>query len=164
MCTTIHGEWDAFSKHEVVALDQLENKMKQVDTLKKVTLYCSLHEGKELELYCEICEELICHNCTIKKHRDHQYDCVVNTFNAHKAEIIESVKPIKSQVSVVNKSLEEIDLRSTELNDHRETNKAMVQKQAQQLHDLIERRKMELFSQIDQQTERILQHKEMKWR
>jgi tripartite motif-containing protein 2/3/tripartite motif-containing protein 71 len=158
MCTTIHGEWDAFSKHEVVALDQLENKMKQVDTLKKVTLYCSLHEGKELELYCEICEELICHNCTIKKHRDHQYDLVVDTFDVHKAEITESVKPIESQLSVVNKSLEEIDLRSTELNNHRESSKATVQKQTQQLHDLIERRKMELFSQIDQQTEMKLKN------
>ena len=158
MCTTIHGEWDAFSKHEVVALEQLESKMKQVDTLKKVTLYCSLHEGKELELYCETCEELICHNCTVKKHRDHQYDLVVDTFDTHKAKITESVKPIESQLSVVNKSLEEIDLQSAKLNDHRETNKAAAQKQAQQLHDLIERRKMELFSQIDQQTEMKLKN------
>ena len=153
MCTTIHSEWDAFSKHEVVALEQLESKMQLVNTLKKVTLYCSLHEGKELELYCETCEELICHNCTVKKHRDHQYDLVVDTFNAHKAEITESIKLIESQLSVVNKSLEKIELRSTKLNDHRETNKAAVQKQAQQLHDLIESRKTKLFSQIDQQTE-----------
>jgi tripartite motif-containing protein 2/3/tripartite motif-containing protein 71 len=132
--------------------------MKQVDTLKKMTLYCSLHEGKELELYCETCEELICHNCTIKKHKDHQYDLVVDTFDAHKVEITESVNPIESQLSAVNKSLEEIDLRSTELNNDRETNKATVQKQAQQFHDLIERRKVELFSQIDQRTEMKLKN------
>ena len=149
----IHSEWDVFTKHEVVALEQLENKVKQVDTLKKVTLYCSLHESKELELYCETCEELICHNCTVKKHKDHQYDLVGDTFDAHKAEITESVKPIESQLNVVSKSLDEIDVQSKELNDHREANKADVQQEVQQLHDLIEKRKTELFSQIDQQTD-----------
>ena len=153
MCTTIHSEWDTFAKHEVVALEQLENKVKQVDALKKVTLYCSLHEGKELELYCETCEELICHNCTVKKHKDHRYDLVGDTFDVHKAEITESIKPIKSHLNVVSKSLEEINLRSKELNDHREANKADVQQEVQQLHDWIEKRKTELFSQIDQQTD-----------
>ena len=153
MCTTIHSEWDAFAKHEVVALEQLESKMKQVDALKKVTLYCSLHEGKELELYCETCEELICHNCTVKKHKDHQYDLVGDTFDTHKAEIMESVKPIESQLGIVSKSLDDIDLRAKELNNCQEVNKANIQEQTQQFHDLIERRKTELFSQIDQQTE-----------
>ena len=88
--------------------------MKQVDALKTVTLYCSFHEGKELELYCETCEELICHNCTVKKHKDHQYDLVGDTFDAHKAEITES---IKSQLSAVSKSLD-INLQSKKLNDH----------------------------------------------
>ena len=153
MCTTIHSEWDVFTKHEVVALEQLENKVKQVDALKKVTLYCSLHDGKELELYCETCEELICHNCTVKKHKDHQYDLVGDTFDAHKTDITESVKPIESHLNIVSKSLEEINLRSKELNDRREANKANVQQKVQQFHDLIEKRKTKLFSQIDQQTD-----------
>ena len=154
MCTTVHSEWDAYAKHEVIALEQLESKMKQVESLKKVTLYCSLHEGKELELYCETCEELICHNCTVKKHKDHQYDLVGDTFDAHRAEITESaIKPIESLFNVVSMSLEEIDTRLKELNDHQDTNKASVQKQAQALHDLIEKRKTELVNRIDQQTE-----------
>ena len=34
MCTTIHSNWDDFSEHEVVALEQLESKMKQLNALK----------------------------------------------------------------------------------------------------------------------------------
>ena len=67
-CVDSHVQWDMFAKHEVVGLDEFEKKVKQLDVLKKVTLYCSLHQGKELELYCESCEELICHNCIVKKH------------------------------------------------------------------------------------------------
>jgi tripartite motif-containing protein 2/3 len=45
-----------------------------VDPIKK-TSHCLVHEGKELELYCETCKELICLKCVIKggKHRNHDY-------------------------------------------------------------------------------------------
>ena len=92
VCNTVHNDWDAFAKHEVVALEQLESKVKQLDAMKKVTLYCSLHEGKELDLYCETCEELICLHCIIKKHKDHQYDLVGDIFERHKVEITEAIK------------------------------------------------------------------------
>ena len=49
--------------HEVIPLVGFEDKVKELKTLRKVTLSCSLHPGKELELYCETCMELICHNC-----------------------------------------------------------------------------------------------------
>ena len=58
-CTDSHIQWDMFSTHEVFGLDEFEKKVKQLDALKKVALYCSLHQGKELELYCETCEELV---------------------------------------------------------------------------------------------------------
>ena len=68
ICSTVHSDWDTFAKHEVVALEQLESKVKELDALKKVTLYCCLHQGKELELYSDTCKELICLHCTISKH------------------------------------------------------------------------------------------------
>ena len=39
--------------HEVIPLVGFEDKVKELKTLRKVTLNCSLHPGKELELYCE---------------------------------------------------------------------------------------------------------------
>ena len=112
----MHSDWDDFSEHEVVALEQLESKMKQLDSLKKVTFYCSLHKGKELELYCETCEELICHNCIVKKHKVHQYDLIDDTFEKHKAEIIASLDPVENQLGIANKALEQIEQRSGDIN------------------------------------------------
>ena len=153
MCTTVHREWQTLSEHEVVALEQLESRVKQVDALKKVTLFCSLHNGKELELYCETCEELICHNCTVKKHKDHRYDLVSDTFETHKTEITASMEPIESHLSVVNNSLEELKGRANELSNQRASNEAKIQRQIQQLHELIEARKAELISQNNQMIE-----------
>ena len=120
MCYTVHSQWgDDFANHKVVAIEQLEQKVKQLDAVKKVTLYCSLHQGKELELYCETCEELIYHNCTISKHYrpEHKFDLVGDTIERHKAEIEASLEPIKMQMDSINKALVQLDLRSLELDN-----------------------------------------------
>ena len=100
ICCTVHNDWDAFAKHEVVAIEQLEDKVKQLDTLKKVTFYCSQNKGKELELYCETCEELICHNCTVSKQcqPQHQYNLITDTFEKHKADITSFLQPVNQQL------------------------------------------------------------------
>ena len=152
MCTTVHAHWDDFAEHEVVALEHLENKMKELDALKKVTLYCSLHKGKELEIYCETCEELICHNCTVTKHcrSEHKYSLVDDTFEQHKAEIVTSLEPVEKQVSIVTKALEELEQQSAEINNQRRMTKIEIQQLFRQIYDVLEARKAVLVSQIDQ--------------
>ena len=77
-CSEMHSEWEEFSEHEVVSIEQVQSNVKQLVPPKKVSLYCSQHQGKELDLYCETCEELICLHCIVKKHKDHQY-CLLYT-------------------------------------------------------------------------------------
>ena len=148
----MHSDWDDFAEHEVVALDQLESKVKQLDSLKKVILYCSLHKGKELELYCETCEELICHNCTVKKHcrPEHKYDLVDDTFEKHKAEMVAFLDPVENQLGVVNKALEQIEQRSGDVNEQRMATKTEIQRVVQQLHEMLEARKTELIGKVDE--------------
>ena len=136
--------------HEVVALEQLESKMKELDALKKVIFYCSLHKGKELEIYCETCEELICHNCTVTKHcrPEHKYSLVEDTFKQHKTEIITSLEPIEKQVSVVNKALEELDLQSAEVDDQCGTIKTEIARLFRQIYEVLEVRKADLNNQV----------------
>ena len=152
LCTTIHGDWDDFSEHEVVALEQLESKVKQLDSLKKVILYCSLHKGKELELYCETCEELICHNCIVKKHcrPEHKYDLVDDTFEKHKAEIVASLGPVENQLGIANEALQQIEQRSGDVNEQRVATKTEIQNVVQQLHEMLEARKAELMGKVNE--------------
>ena len=157
-CTDIHTQWETFSGHEVVALDQFEKKVKQLGALKKVTLYCSLHKGKELELYCETCEELICHNCIVKKHKDHQCDLVSDTFERQKAEITASLEPVEMQMENINKALEEIDTQSKAVNTKKEAIESDIQKKIRDLHESLELRKAELISQLNQTAQQKLKN------
>ena len=152
MCTTAHREWDVFAKHEVVAMEQFESKVKQLDALKKVTLYCPLHQGKELELYCETCEELICHNCTVNKHcrPEHKYDLVSDTFEKHKAEITTSLEPINKLRTATGDALEQLDVRSHEFDDQEVAVEASVRRYVKQLHELLETKQAEEIDRLKQ--------------
>ena len=150
MCTTVHNQWNDFVNHDVIAIEQLEQKIKQLDALKKVALYCSLHKGKGSELYCETCGELICHNCTVKKHKNHKYDLVEDIFEKHKAKITASLEPVENQLGAVSKALMQFDLRLQELDDLQVAIEDNIRQQIKQLQELLEARKAELINQVQQ--------------
>ena len=149
-CVEMHSEWDEFSNHEMVSMEQVQSKVKQLVPPKKVTLYCSQHEGKELDLYCEVCGELICLLCTIKKHKDHHYNPVGDIFQKHKAEITTSLQPVQKQLSMVSQSLEQFGLRSKELDDLEVVLETNIQQEIRKLHEILEARKAELVGQMKQ--------------
>ena len=157
-CVDVHKQWDSFSNHEVVPLEGFEKKVTQLDTLKRVTLYCSLHQGKELELYCETCEELICHNCIVKKHRDHQYDLVTDTFQRQKGEIIASLEPIEGKLESVNKILKQIDVQLNAAKAKRDAVAAEIQEKTREYQAMLELRKDELIGQLDETTQLTLKN------
>ena len=153
-CTDIHHEWVDFATHKVVALKQLEESFKQHGTIRKVDLYCSLHNGKQLELYCETCEELICHICTVSRHciPEHRYSLVDDTFEQHKAEITKSLEPVESQLAVVNKTLEHLDQQSISINEKRPTIESQVNKIFEKINEALEKQRAEIMSQLYQCT------------
>ena len=156
MCTEVHAQWGMFSKHELVPLDHFEKKVKRLDSLKKVPLYCSLHEGKKLKLYCETCEELICTNCTIKKHKDHQYDLVSDTFEQQKAEITASLEPVEMQLETINKAIGQIERQSKAVKANMEDVEDEIKKEIEKLHNILELRKAELLSKVNEEGQKKL--------
>ena len=156
MCTEVHTHWGMFAEHEVVPLDQFEKKVKQLDSLNKVTLYCSLHQSKELELYCETCEELICTNCTIKKHKDHQYDLVSDTYEQQKNEITASLEPVEMQLETINKAIGQIERQSKAVKANMEDVEDEIKKEIEKLHNVLELRKAELLSKVNEEGQKKL--------
>lgn len=58
--------------------------------------YCSVHTGKELELYCMTCEELICLKCAYKggDHHNHYHEDIEEAYKWY----CESIRPEMSSV------------------------------------------------------------------
>ena len=153
-CTETHQEW--LSSHEVITIDQLEKDMTQLVPPKRKVMFCSKHPTKELDLYCETCEELVCRDCTVRIHRDHQYDLVTGAFQKHKDALIASLQPVEQQLDTVTKSLKQLDTQCQQITDQREALVGNIHKTIRQLQEALEVRKTELIGQLNQITQQKL--------
>ena len=153
VCTQIHKDWAELSTHEIISLDRLEGDVTQlVPPTKKVT-YCSKHPTKESDLYCETCEELVCRDCIVRVHRDHQYDLITDAYPKHKNVITDHLQPVKQQLGVVNEAIESLDTRRQQISDQRMAIEANIHKTIQRLQEALEERKTELIGELDQLTQ-----------
>ena len=150
LCVDVHANWKEMSSHEIVSIDQLKGEVTKHVPPKKVTHFCLKHKDQHLRLYCETCEELICHDCTVRLHKGHQYDLISDTFERHKTKISASVEPVKKQKSIVSEKLKGINERFTEITNHRDQIEADIHKNVRSLIEMLKRREVELVSQLDQ--------------
>ena len=86
-CLQLHNSWKPNTGHGIISLEEVASTAYQLPQAKpEVIEHCTDH-NKPLEIFCETCQELICHNCTVKKHQDHDYDVVSDTYSKHKDEV-----------------------------------------------------------------------------
>ena len=151
-CKKPHLEWKEFSSHEIISLDQLTGDVTNLVPPVKKVLQCSKHPDKHLDLFCETCEEMICRDCIIQVHRDHQYDLVRDAFPKHKDVIVASLQPVEQQLASVNKALEGLDTRCGQITAQRQTIETDIKRNIHQIHEALEARQEELITQLDQMT------------
>ncbi len=92
-----------------------------------MTHYCFDHD-KELELYCETCNELISCKCAVKsgKRHDHDYDPLDEAFNKYKKETISSLEPMEKRLKAIHTVLVQLDRHSGEIYDQQATVEASI--------------------------------------
>ena len=144
------------AKDPVAQLEKVDGDVKNLMPPKKSTLKCSEHDEEEMKLYCETCSQLICLQCTIRKHHSHEYDLVSEIFEKHKNEIESSLKPVEQHLTSVKGALTELDARCGEINDQRAAIEADIHSKVKRLYDILDARKTELIDNLHKITQRKL--------
>ena len=145
-------EWKEFSSHEIVSLDQLTEDVINLVPPDQKIMQCSKHPGKELDLYCETCKEVICRDCILRVHRDHQYDLATDAFPQQKNVLIGCVKPAEQQLVSINKALEDLDTLREKITSQRQSLETKIRSRIGVIHEALKAREEELISQLDQMT------------
>ena len=138
----VPGLQPAFRTNHLLEILQEHKKVKQD------ILYCPQHHNRELELYCETCEELICLQRTIQQHNGQQYNLIGEVFEKHKQEIISSLNPAEQQLTLSRKALEMMDVRCREITDQQTALQTQIHKSSQ-LHEIIDLRENELTTELN---------------
>ena len=144
-CTQAHRRGRGTSSHNLISLE--EAKKMGCEAVKK-PLFCKEHEGEMMKLFCETCEEAICRDCTIVKHRDHKYTFVKDAFSKCKESLMEILSETKTKSSELKEALDRVsDTRTSILSCAEQT----VQKAINcfdELRALIDTRLLELIRDI----------------
>ena len=147
-CVKTHKLWSELVSHEVVSIHRVQDDAAKLVPLKKKILVCAKHASKDLELYCETCAELICHNCTVQQHREHSYDLVSDVFSTHKGAIEDKLTPLREMLETVTRSLLVFDATLESIVSQQKAIDADIEETVRQLHEELETRKAEFLDQL----------------
>ena len=93
-CLSFHNKWKKNVSHRVLTLEELADSAYDLPRAKsEVIMKCPNH-NKPLDIYCETCDQLICQHCTVRIHRDHEYDVVNDIYDNQREAIETSIEPI----------------------------------------------------------------------
>ena len=155
-CVETHQEWDDLKPHEIIDLDTLTGDVTTLVPPLKKTLFCSKHQEKEADLYCEMCDELICRDCIVRVHRDHQYDLVPESFAKQEKVIVDSLKPVEEQIATLERAVESVHTRSAAVIEQKTAVVAEIRTAMAHLRQALEARETELVGQAEQTAQQKL--------
>jgi len=109
---------------------------------------CKEHEGEILKLFCETCDEAICRDCTIIKHREHKYTFVKDAFPKGKESVVKILSETKTKASVLKEALYDIEEVKRSVQSHAEQTMQEVFSCFQELTDCLNTRCNELICSL----------------
>ena len=148
-CQAAHKRIKLSRNHKLISLEELKCQVTNLVPPKKATPNCSQHSENPLKIYCDTCSTLICTDCTIRLHKDHNYDLVADVLTQHKEELVSSLMPVKEKLVIVQQALKNLDTRVKAIHDQRATIEAAIHREIDSQHALLNQRRAELVGELE---------------
>lgn len=129
------------------------------DTTTTTYKKCPKHQQRSMEMFCEDCEEFICLECSIREHRNHEYDLANVIHPKYQAEVRDHLVGLKERVRVVAKAHEMLASRDGETADRGRVVKKRIDSYIQGIVERVQNCGIMLKEDVNalvlQQTERV---------
>ncbi|XP_022796515.1 E3 ubiquitin-protein ligase TRIM56-like, partial [Stylophora pistillata] len=96
-CITVHNLLKANKDHRALALKDFEDQ--DIEDVLKRPAFCSRqgHEKKELEFFCEKCEETVCSSCVVTAHDGHVKVLLEEAAKKKKSLVVSTIESNKAK-------------------------------------------------------------------
>ena len=143
----MHNEW--MTDHQTLGLDEVVNAAYQLPQAKPEAISNCTQHSEPLKVYCETCEELICHLCTVKKHKDHDYDVVGDAFAKHKHKIESNLQPLNQHIHRLAEALTNLIKRREEIANQGGRVKNEIHLEIERLKQFLDQTEIQLVKEVD---------------
>ena len=103
-----------------------------------------------MKLFCNTCEEAICRDCTIVKHRDHKYTFVKDAFSKGKESLLKTLADTKEKADVLEKAVKGVLEMKRSVHSCADQTKQEVVECCNELTDCIAARKAYLVDRVEE--------------
>ena len=146
-CIKQHKRLKTYLTHEVASLEDLkQGRAKPIAVKEPPTKTCPNHD-EPLIIYCFDCESLICHHCTVKDHRDHDFEFCKIASTKTKQNLLENLIPLKIQRESLAKAIDNIQTTKQELKTQGGSVASSIQTSFKELREILDKREQELLAE-----------------
>ena len=154
-CIDVHKKLAPIADHILTSLDEVVTSASNL-LPEKHKIKCSNHH-KPLEIFCRTCEELICHDCIVRIHRDHDYDLVSDCYSKHCQKLETNLKSVSDKVTAVTDVLTDLTDRENEIREQGEVVKEEIHVMVEEMIDVLRQSERQLTREVDTVTGSKLQ-------
>ena len=158
-CTESHQRMKVFSGHKVSTLEELKQGGASDIVVKSTPPpTCKVHE-EQAKIYCYDCKSLICRDCVVKDHKEHEYEFVKKAAPETKKKLMEQLVPLNEIQVGVRNAVKNVEETKSEIASMGVSMITSIKQSFQELRDILDKRERELLTEtaavVEQKTNRL---------
>ena len=148
----------AFPGHHVSTLEELkEGGAEEILIQEPSHEICKVHDQPK-NMYCYDCDTLICRDCTIKDHRDHNYEFVKVAGPETKKVLNQQLEPLRKSQRSLSCAIKEIQTTIAEVEDQGGSVANTIKCSCAKLHAIIDNHQESLLTEAATRVQQKVKH------
>ena len=146
-CVESHQRMKTFEGHNVVSmLDLKVGKAKAAITIAETAapVKCEIHK-KSFKLYCFDCDRVICRDCTVKDHRDHNFEFCAVAAPETKEELTKMLECLRELSKNMSLAMEVVKTTKQEVETQGNSVERTIQTSFEELFETMKKHKQEML-------------------
>ena len=144
-CKEGHRRMKAFSGHTVVSIEELRrNAEENLPIVQPEPMRCREHQ-EQLKIYCFMCNELICRDCTILDHKDHHFQFVSKCVVQIKQEVQKKLGPLLDAQAHIQDARKQLEQSRNEITAQGTHIEKVINGSFDEMIEVVEQRRHELL-------------------
>ena len=149
-CTGAHRRTKITRTHQVAPYEQIQNGRYHHDIRSFQQVFCRKHSEEPLTIFCFKCDQLICRECKVSKHDDHNWSELEKAALTFREQFEELLRNVKEKVPTLVEYTDHVEIYKDQVIDLKEKLVTDIQRQAEKIKGLIDQKAKRLIVQVEQ--------------
>ena len=147
-CREGHRRMKMLSGHTVVSIEELRrNAEENLPIIQPEPMKCKEHQ-EQLKMYCFACNQLICRDCILKVHKDHEFEFISQCAPQIKQALQEKLGPLQSTQAHIQDARKQLEQSGNEITAQGTHLEKVINGSFDEMIEVLEQRRHELLTTV----------------